>query len=106
MSAARWLPRLVALRLDVEGRDDVARDRPLSLTFTTAVDPRSVGLDTVQVRRGAPADPLAPSSAPPVLGRYEVRRNRVSFHPHREPRRPVPPRPPGRVNRSLAPFRR
>ena len=82
--------RLRALALDVEGREDVARNQPLTLTFTDDVDPESVGLDTVQVRRGAPGEPRAPGGPPSVLGRYEVRRNRVLFHPTVNPLDPNP----------------
>ena len=76
--------RLLALSFDLENRTDVRRNQPLVFSFSARLDPESVTLDTLQVFRGTPTQPT------PVLGRYEVRGNRVLFHPAILPGDPNP----------------
>jgi hypothetical protein len=76
--------RLLALSFDLENRTDVRRNQPLVFSFSARLDPESVTLDTLQVFRGSPTQPT------PVLGRYEVRGNRVLFHPAILPGDPNP----------------
>jgi len=67
--------RLLALSFDLENRTDVRRNQPLVFTFSSRVDPDSVGFDTLQIYSGPQSNPV------PFSGRYEVRDNKVTFFP-------------------------
>src|SRR5689334_7910416 len=68
------LPGVVLVNFEQSGEDNVPLNRVLQFTFSSAIDPNSVGPASIQIREG-------PTFGAAVFGNYIVDQNVVRFEP-------------------------
>jgi hypothetical protein len=68
------IPGLVLVRFEQSGQDNVPLNRVLTFTFSSPIDPRSVGPASIQIREG-------PTFGAAVFGRYVIDDHVVRFEP-------------------------